>query len=463
MNKIMKYREEHDTMGIVKVPVDKYWGAQTQRSFQNFKIGDKMPIELIKAYAYLKKACALANMDKGKLSKDKAVLISRVCDLIIDKKLNDQFPLVVWQTGSGTQTNMNLNEVIANYGHVLNGGKLVDKIKVLHPNDDVNKSQSSNDTFPTAMSIAAIILLTEELIPAVEYLKDALKLKSKEFKNIIKVGRTHMMDATPISFAQEFSGYVSQLEHALSSINNSIPHLLELAIGGTAVGTGLNAPAEFDKAVCNYLNTFTGKSFIPADNKFEALASNDSFVETHSALKLLAVSLNKIANDFRLMGSGPRCGLAELNFPANEPGSSIMPGKINPTQIEALTMVCAQVIGNDIAITIGAMNGQFELNVYKPLIIKNFVESSKLLSQALDSFTENCVKGISINIERIKYYFENSLMNVTALNETLGYEKAAIIAKTAFAEGLSLRQAAIKCRFISEEDFDKIMKPKKLI
>ncbi|MDD2385854.1 MAG: class II fumarate hydratase [Bacteroidales bacterium] len=459
----MKYREEHDTMGIVKVPVDKYWGAQTQRSFQNFKIGDKMPIELIKAYAYLKKACALANMDKGKLSKDKAVLISRVCDLIIDKKLNDQFPLVVWQTGSGTQTNMNLNEVIANYGHVLNGGKLVDKIKVLHPNDDVNKSQSSNDTFPTAMSIAAIILLTEELIPAVEYLKDALKLKSKEFKNIIKVGRTHMMDATPISFAQEFSGYVSQLEHALSSINNSIPHLLELAIGGTAVGTGLNAPAEFDKAVCNYLNTFTGKSFIPADNKFEALASNDSFVETHSALKLLAVSLNKIANDFRLMGSGPRCGLAELNFPANEPGSSIMPGKINPTQIEALTMVCAQVIGNDIAITIGAMNGQFELNVYKPLIIKNFVESSKLLSQALDSFTENCVKGISINIERIKYYFENSLMNVTALNETLGYEKAAIIAKTAFAEGLSLRQAAIKCRFISEEDFDKIMKPKKLI
>ncbi len=459
----MKYREEHDTMGIVKVPVDKYWGAQTQRSFQNFKIGDKMPIELIKAYAYLKKACALANMDKGKLSKDKAELISHVCDLIIEGKLNSQFPLVVWQTGSGTQTNMNLNEVIANYGHVLSGGKLEDEIKTLHPNDDVNKSQSSNDTFPTAMSITAIILLTEKLIPAVEYLKKTLKLKAEEFKKIIKVGRTHMMDATPISFEQEFSGYVSQLEHALNSINNSIPHLSELAIGGTAVGTGLNAPVGFDKIVCNYLNTFTKKQFVPANNKFEALASKDSFVEAHSALKLLAVSLNKIANDFRLMGSGPRCGLAELNFPANEPGSSIMPGKTNPTQIEALTMVCAQVFGNDIAITTGAMNGQFELNVYKPLIIKNFVESSMLLTQAMVSFTENCVKGVSVNVERIEFYFENSLMNVTALNETLGYEKAATIAKTAFAKGLSLRQAAIKCGFISENDFDEIMKPEKLI
>ncbi|MDD4149123.1 MAG: class II fumarate hydratase [Bacteroidales bacterium] len=459
----MKYREEHDTMGIVKVPIDKYWGAQTQRSFQNFKIGDKMPIELIKAYAYLKKACAFANMDKGKLSSQKVELIARVCDLIIGGKLNDQFPLVVWQTGSGTQTNMNLNEVIANYGHVINGGKLDDKIKTLHPNDDVNKSQSSNDTFPTAMSIASIILLTDELIPAVENLKDNLKLKSDEFKNIIKVGRTHMMDATPISFGQEFSGYVSQLEHALNSIKNAIPHLSELAIGGTAVGTGLNAPKWFDKAVCDYLNTFTKKNFVPADNKFEALASNDAFVEAHSALKLLSVSLNKIANDFRLMGSGPRCGLSELSLPANEPGSSIMPGKINPTQIEALTMVCAQVFGNDIAITIGAMNGQFELNVYKPLIIKNFIESSKLLSQALVSFTENCVKGLSLNISKIEFYLENSLMNVTALNETLGYERAAIIAKTAFNDGLSLRQAALKCGFISEKDFDKIMQPKNLI
>ncbi|MDD2636072.1 MAG: class II fumarate hydratase [Bacteroidales bacterium] len=459
----MIYREEHDTMGTIKVPADKYWGAQTQRSLTNFKIGEAMPIELIKSYAYLKKSCALANMDKEKLSKDKAMLIANVCNLITEGKLNDQFPLVVWQTGSGTQTNMNLNEVIANYGHCLSGGKLEDKLKSLHPNDDVNMSQSSNDTFPTAMSIAATILLTDELIPAVSYLKDTLKTKSKEYQNIIKVGRTHMMDATPISFAQEFSGYVSQLEHALNSINNSLPHLSELAIGGTAVGTGLNAPVNYADTVCNYLNTFTGKNFTPADNKFEALASKDSFVESHSALKLLAVSLNKIANDFRLMGSGPRCGLAEINFPANEPGSSIMPGKINPTQIEALTMVCAQVFGNDLAITTGAMNGQFELNVYKPLIIKNFVESAKLLTQAIISFTDNCVKGISINIDRIKFYFENSLMNVTALNETLGYEKAAIIAKKAYTEGLSLKQAAIKCQYISERDFDKIMNPTKLI
>jgi fumarate hydratase class II len=459
----MKYRSEHDTLGVVKVPSDKYWGAQTQRSFQNFKIGERMPMELVIAFAHLKKACAFANRDLKKLSPEKASLIADVCDLIIDKKLNDQFPLVVWQTGSGTQTNMNLNEVIANYGHVLNGGKLVDETKFLHPNDDVNKSQSSNDTFPTAMNVAAVLMLNNDLLPAVKNLKISLGDKMDEFQGVVKVGRTHMMDATPISFSQEFSGYVSQLQHAISAITNAMKHLYELPIGGTAVGTGLNAPDGFDKTVCSYLCDFTLENYIPAENKFEAMASNDAFVEVHGALKQLAVSLNKIANDFRLMASGPRCGLSEIILPTNEPGSSIMPGKVNPTQIEALTMVCAQVIGNDTAISIGAMNGQFELNVYKPLIIKNFVESSKLLTQAINSFAENCVNDMKLNHDKINYYFENSLMNVTALNETIGYEKAAKIAKMAHEKGLSLKEAAILSGFISAKEFDQIMKPEKLI
>lgn len=459
----MKYRSEHDTLGVVKVQSDKYWGAQTQRSYQNFKIGDKMPMELVIAYAHLKKACAFANRDIKKLSSQKASLIANVCDLIIDQKLNDQFPLVVWQTGSGTQTNMNLNEVIANYGHVLNGGNLEDQTKFLHPNDDVNMSQSSNDTFPTAMNVAAVILLSEELLPALGNLIKSLKAKADEFIGVVKVGRTHMMDATPISFSQEFSGYISQLENAEKSIKNAMSHILELPVGGTAVGTGLNAPVGFDKAVCGYLCDFIQQKFVTAGNKFEAMASNDAFVEVHGALKQLAVSLNKIANDFRLMASGPRCGLSEIILPSNEPGSSIMPGKVNPTQIEALTMVCAQVIGNDTAITIGAMSGQFELNVYKPLIIKNFVESSKLLAQAVNSFATNCVDGIKLNIDKISYYLENSLMNVTALNETIGYDKAAKIAKMAYEKGLSLKEAAVLSGFISETDFDEIMKPEKLI
>jgi fumarate hydratase class II len=358
---------------------------------------------------------------------------------------------------------MNLNEVIANYGHVLNGGKLEGQTKFLHPNDDVNMSQSSNDTFPTAMNVAAVILLSGELLPALENLIKSLKAKADEFKGVVKVGRTHMMDATPISFSQEFSGYIYQLESAEKSIKNAMSHILELPVGGTAVGTGLNAPVKFDKAVCDYLCDFIQQKFVTAGNKFEAMASNDAFVEVHGALKQLAVSLNKIANDFRLMASGPRCGLSEIILPSNEPGSSIMPGKVNPTQIEALTMVCAQVIGNDTAITIGAMSGQFELNVYKPLIIKNFVESSKLLAQAVNSFAKNCVEGIKLNLDKISYYLENSLMNVTALNETIGYEKAAKIAKMAYEKGLSLKEAAVLSGFISEKDFDEIMKPEKLI
>lgn len=459
----MKYRSEHDTLGVVKVPSDKYWGAQTQRSFQNFKIGDRMPMELVIAFANLKKACAFANRDLKKLSPEKASLIANVCDLIIDEKLNDQFPLVVWQTGSGTQTNMNLNEVIANYGHVLNGGNLNDKTKFLHPNDDLNKSQSSNDTFPTAMNIAAVLLITKGILPAISRLKSSILVKIKEFDGVIKVGRTHLMDATPISFSQEFSGYVSQLDHAIETINNSLIHLLELPIGGTAVGTGLNAPAGFDKSVCDFICHFTNENFVPAKNKFEAMASNDAFVEAHGALKQLAVSLNKIANDFRLMSSGPRCGLGEIILPTNEPGSSIMPGKVNPTQIEALTMVCAQVLGNDTTIAIGAMNGQFELNVYKPLIIKNFVESSNLLTQSINSFAKNCVDGLKLNYNKIVYYLENSLMNVTALNEKIGYEKAAIIAKIAHQNGLSLRKAAVDSGFVTEKEFDEIMKPESLI
>lgn len=459
----MKTRQERDTMGIVEVPADKYWGAQTQRSYQNFKIGKSMPIELIHAFAVLKKACAMANMDFGKINETKTKLITGVCDEIISGQLDDQFPLVVWQTGSGTQTNMNLNEVIANRAHVLNGGKLTDTTKTLHPNDDVNKSQSSNDTFPSALNIAAISLLHEILIPSLKDLISVFELKIQEFEGIIKVGRTHMMDATPVSFSQEFSGYKSQLEHALAAIENTLSHLSELAIGGTAVGTGLNAPKGFDIKVVEYVNLFTGYMFKPAVNKFEAMASNDGVVEAHSALKTLSVGLNKIANDLRLMSSGPRCGLGEIQLPANEPGSSIMPGKVNPTQIEALTMVCAQVIGNDLAVTMGGANGQFELNVYKPLIIKNFVESVKLLSEAMRSFNKNCVKGLEINKTVVEHNLEVSLMNVTALNEKIGYEKAAKIAKHAYENDLSLKQAALETGIISEEEFDKLVNPGNLI
>ena len=458
-----RYREEHDTMGTVKVPAEKFWGAQTQRSLQNFKIGAKMPVEVIHAFAILKKSCAKANAELGKLSNEKSILIGKVCDEIIAGKLDDQFPLVVWQTGSGTQTNMNLNEVISNKAHVLAGGKLSDSEKKLHPNDDVNKSQSSNDTFPTAMSMAAMQVIKNKTIPALEKLADALRKKSAEFNNIVKIGRTHFMDATPITMGQEFSGYVSQIEHGLKFLNNSLLHLSELAIGGTAVGTGLNAPKNFDKTVCKYVNEITGIEFIPAHNKFEALATHDSFVETHSSLKQLAISISKIANDIRFMASGPRCGLSEIFIPENEPGSSIMPGKINPTQIEAITMVCAQIMGNDSAISIGAMNGQFELNVYKPLIIKNFLESANLLAESCDSFVDNCISGIKINELSINNYLSRSLMLVTALNEKIGYEKAAEIAQKAYSENLTLKQATLSTNYISEEDFDKIVDAKKMV
>ncbi len=459
----MEYREEKDTMGIVKVPADKYWGAQTQRSFQNFKIGGKMPVEIIRAFAVLKKSTALANQELGKLSSEKAELIAQVCDEIKSGIHDDQFPLVVWQTGSGTQTNMNVNEVVANRAHVISGGKLTDTKKTLHPNDDVNKSQSSNDTFPTAMHIAALQVVVNKTIPAVEKLRDCLDEKSKEFAEIIKTGRTHFMDATPISFGQEFSGYVAQLNYGLKALKNSLLHLSELAIGGTAVGTGLNAPKGFDEAVCKYISRETGLTFVPAPNKFESLAAHDAVVETHSALKQLAVSISKIAGDLRFMVSGPRCGFAELFIPENEPGSSIMPGKVNPTQIEAITMVCAQIIGNDSAITIGGMNGHFELNVYKPMMIKNFLESANLLAEACISFVDNCACGIQINKTKVAKFMEMSLMLVTALNEKIGYEKAAIIAKTAHKENISLREAALSTGFISAEDFDAVVDPRKMI
>ncbi len=459
----MKYRIENDTMGAVQVPEDKYWGAQTQRSFNNFKIGGKMPIEVIHAYAVLKKSCALANAKFEKLPADKAVLIEKVCDEILDGKHDDQFPLVVFQTGSGTQTNMNLNEVIANRSHVLNGGALTDEIKYIHPNDDVNKSQSSNDTFPTAMNIAAMLLLKNNTIPALKSLKIQLKNKSVEFKDIIKTGRTHMMDATPISFGQEFSAYVAQLDKGLMAIENTLSHLSELAIGGTAVGTGLNAPKCFDKMVCDLVSEFSGFDFIPAENKFAGLSAHDAIVESHGALKQVVVGLMKISNDFRLMASGPRCGFGEITLPANEPGSSIMPGKVNPTQIEALTMVCAKVIGNDMSIAVAGMGGQFELNTYKPILISDFIESASLLAQAVDSFSKNCVVGISINEDVVNKNLSKSLMLVTALNETIGYENSAKIAKCAFSEGVSLRESAIKLGLVTGEDFDKIVNPKNLI
>ena len=461
----MSFRAEKDTLGVVKVPADKYWGAQTERSRNNFKIGNpgSMPIELIYGFAYLKKAAAYTNAELGVLEKSKRDLIARVCDEILEGKHNDQFPLVIWQTGSGTQSNMNVNEVVANRGHVLAGHSLGEGEKTLHPNDDVNKSQSSNDTFPTGMHIAAYKLIVENTLPALHQLKKTLSQKSKEFENVIKIGRTHMMDATPLSLGQEFSGYVAQIGYGIKAIENSLPHLAELALGGTAVGTGINAPKGYAERVASYIAEFTGHPFVTAPNKFEALASHDAFVETHGALRQVAVSLNKIAHDIRVMSSGPRSGIGELSIPANEPGSSIMPGKVNPTQCEALTMVCAQVIGNDVAVAFGGAQGHFELNVFKPLIANNLLQSARLLADAVMSFDQHCVQGIEPNIDVINKLVDNSLMLVTALNTKIGYYKAAEIAQKAHEEGTSLRDAAIATGYLSAEEFDQWVRPEDMI
>ena len=459
----MKYRIEKDTMGEIKVPEEKYWGAQTQRSKENFKIGDqRMPIEIVRAFAYLKKAAALTNNELGVLPDDKTKLIATVCDEILEGKHDDQFPLVVWQTGSGTQSNMNVNEVVANRAHVINGGKLTDAKKIIHPNDDVNKSQSSNDTFPTAMHIAAYKMLLETTIPGIEKLRSTLAEKSNTFMEVVKIGRTHWMDATPLTLGQEFSGYVSQLDHGLKALKNTLSHLSELALGGTAVGTGINTPKGYAERVAAKIAELTGLPFITAGNKYESLAAHDAIVESSGALKQLAVSLMKIANDIRLMASGPRSGIGEIIIPANEPGSSIMPGKVNPTQVEALTMVCAQVIGNDMAITTGGMNGQFELNVFKPVMIANFLHSARLLGDACVSFNDNCVVGIEPNYPTIQKNLENSLMLVTALNTHIGYENAAKIAKKAHTEGTTLRQAALELGLVTEEQFNEWVDPKKM-
>ncbi|NJO90669.1 MAG: class II fumarate hydratase [Chloroflexia bacterium] len=461
----MEYRIEKDTMGEVKVPADKYWGAQTQRSVENFKIGDpaSMPKEIIKAFGFLKKAAAHANFDLGVLPQDKKNLISQACDEIIEGKLDDQFPLVIWQTGSGTQSNMNVNEVVSNRAHVINGGKLGEGKSLIHPNDDVNKSQSSNDTFPTAMHIAAYKMLIDTTIPGIELLRSTLDQKAKAFKNIVKIGRTHWMDATPLTLGQEFSGYVSQLDHGLKAIKNTLAHLTELALGGTAVGTGINTPKGYAELVAKKIAEFTGLPFITGTNKFEGLAAHDAIVEASGALKTVAVSLMKIANDIRLMASGPRSGIGELIIPENEPGSSIMPGKVNPTQIEAMTMVCAQVIGNDAAITIGGMNGHFELNVFKPVMIYNFLQAARLLGDACVSFTNNMAVGIEPNNEIISHHLENSLMLVTALNTHIGYEKAAEIAKKAHKEGTTLRKAALTLGYLTDEQFTEWVDPSKMI
>ncbi len=460
----MEYRIEKDTMGEVKVPAHVYWGAQTQRSKENFKIGGQlMPKEIISAFAYLKKAAAHANFDLGVLSKEKCDLISAVCDEIIDGKLNDQFPLVVWQTGSGTQSNMNLNEVISNRAHVLAGNKLGDGKPAIHPNDDVNKSQSSNDTFPTAMHIAAYKILIDVTLPGIEKLKNTLSEKMKSFKEIVKIGRTHWMDATPLTLGQEFSGYVSQLDHGIRAIKNSFAHLSELALGGTAVGTGINTPKGYDVLVAKKIAEFTGLPFVTGENKFEGLATHDAIVEASGALKTVAVSLMKIANDIRVLASGPRSGIGELMIPENEPGSSIMPGKVNPTQVEALTMVCAQVIGCDAAITVGGMSGHFELNVFKPVIIFNFLMAANLIGDACVSFTDNCAIGIEANVHVIKKHVENSLMLVTSLNTHIGYEKAASIAKKAHKENKTLRQAALELGYVSDEEFTKNVDPSKMV
>lgn len=460
----MNFRIEKDSLGDVQVPSDVYWGAQTQRSKDNFKIGgQRMPIEVIRAFAILKKAAAQANVDLNVLNANKADLIAKVCDEIIAGKLDDHFPLVVWQTGSGTQSNMNLNEVIAGRAHVMEGGKLDDAKKVLHPNDDVNMSQSSNDTFPTAMSIAAYSYVVEQTIPALKKLHQAIHRKAESFKEIVKIGRTHLMDATPLTLGQEFSGYASQIEHGIKTIENTLQHLSELALGGTAVGTGLNAPKGYDVIVAKKIAALTGHPFITASNKFEALAAHDAIVAAHGALKTAAVSLNKIANDIRLLASGPRSGIGEINIPSNEPGSSIMPGKVNPTQSEAMTMAMAQVMGNDVAITVGAMQGHFELNVFKPMIIYNFLISARLIGDAAISFTENCVEGIESNNARIKMHLDNSLMLVTALNTHIGYDKAAEIAKKAHKEHTTLKEAAVALGHLTPEQFDEWVRAEEMI
>jgi fumarate hydratase class II len=461
----MEYRIEHDTMGDVKVPADKYWGAQTQRSVENFPIGEpaSMPKEIIVAFGYLKKAAALANFELGVLPADKKDLIVAVCDEIIAGKLFDQFPLVIWQTGSGTQSNMNLNEVISNRAHVLAGNKLGEGKAYIHPNDDVNKSQSSNDTFPTAMHIAAYEMLMKVTIPGVEKLRNEMAAKAKEFMTIVKNGRTHWMDATPLTLGQEFSGYVAQINFGLKALKNTLPHMTEIALGGTAVGTGLNTPKGYSELVAKKIAEITGNPFVTGSNKFEGLAAHDAIVESSGALRQLAVSLTKMANDLRVMASGPRSGIGEIIIPSNEPGSSIMPGKVNPTQIEALTMVCVQVMGNDAAIALGGMQGHFELNVYKPVMIYNFLQSGRLLGDACSSFTDNLAVGIVPNHDKIKELLDNSLMLVTSLNTHIGYENAAKIAKKAYAENKTLKAVAIELGLVTAEDFDKWVDPSKMI
>lgn len=458
------FRTENDTLGPVMVPADRYWGAQTQRSLVNFAIGkEKMPIEIIHAFAVLKKAAAMVNHEMGILQKNEMEAISEVCDEITGGRLDDHFPLVVWQTGSGTQTNMNVNEVISNRAHVISGGKLSDVQRSLHPNDHVNRSQSSNDTFPAAMHIAAYTMLAEHTVPSLKLLHQALLEKSRHFGQIVKIGRTHLMDATPLTLGQEFSGYASQLEQGLDTLLHSMGHLRALALGGTAVGTGINAPKGFDVRVAQLIAHLTGHPFVTAPNKFEALSAHDAIVGVSGALKRLAVSLMKIANDIRLLASGPRCGIGEIVLPANEPGSSIMPGKVNPTQPEAMTMVAAQVIGNDAAISVGGMSGQFQLNVFKPVMIFNLLQSARLLADACRSFAVNCVEGIVADEERISELLQKSLMLVTALNPHIGYDNAARIAKKAYEEKLSLKQAALKLSLVSEEDFDKWVDPRSMI
>lgn len=452
----MKYRIEKDTMGNVEVPADKYWGAQTERSRNNFKIGPvgSMPLEVVYGFAYLKKAAAYTNNKLGVLSTEKRDLIAQVCDEILAGKHNDQFPLVIWQTGSGTQSNMNVNEVVANRAHEIAGKVIGEGEKTIQPNDDVNKSQSSNDTFPTGMHIAAYKKITEVTIPGIEQLRNTLQAKSEAFNNVVKIGRTHLMDATPLTLGQEFSGYVAQLNFGLKALKSSLPHLSQLALGGTAVGTGLNTPAGYDVLVAKYIAEFTGLPFITAENKFEALAAHDALVETHGALKQLAVSLNKITNDIRLMASGPRSGIGELIIPANEPGSSIMPGKVNPTQAEAITMVCAQVMGNDVAVTVGGMQGHYELNVFKPMMAANVLQSAQLIGDACVSFDVNCAAGIEPNHTRITELVNNSLMLVTALNTKIGYYKAAEIANTAHENGTTLKTEAVRLGYVTAEEYD---------
>jgi len=460
----MEFRIEKDTIGEVKVPINVYWGPQTERSRSNFKIGDpaSMPMEIIEGFAYLKKAAAFTNHELGVLSVEKRNQIAQVCEEIVTGTLNDQFPLVIWQTGSGTQSNMNVNEVIANRAHVLAGNKLGDGSKTLAPNDDVNKSQSSNDTFPTGMHIAAYKKIITNTLPGITTLRNALDKKAKIFEKVVKIGRTHLMDATPLTLGQEFSGYVSQLDHGIKAINNTLEHLSEVALGGTAVGTGINTPKGYSEKVAYYIAKFTGLPFITAHNKFEALAANDAIVESHGALKQVAVSLNKIANDIRMMASGPRSGIGEIIIPANEPGSSIMPGKVNPTQCEAITMVCAQVMGNDVAISVAGTQGHYELNVFKPVMAANFIQSAQLIGDACVSFTKNCVNGIKPNLKRIDELVQNSLMLVTALNTKIGYYKSAEIANKAHEEGTTLKEASLALGYLTGKEFDAWVSPEKM-